>query len=64
MLADLFEIRRQSRDGMTDEGPLCMETHFENITHFEKKIQSALNLISNQRTMKKYALLKKNVKVR
>ena len=54
MLADLFEIRRQSRDGMTDEGPLCMETHFENITHFEKKFQSVLNLGPNQRALKTF----------
>ena len=27
-------------------------THFEKITHFEKKFQSALNLGPNQRTLK------------
>ena len=30
-----------------------MATHFEKITHFEKKCQSALNLGPNQRTLKK-----------
>ena len=29
-------------------------THFEKITHFEKKFQSALNLGPNQRTLKNF----------